>query len=69
MAPATPTAAGHEAATHHHQLIMSLDRGRGHIANANKGSGEADLVAGRGGQVAEQAAEAAVGLSGWFVLV
>ena len=40
----------------------------GEHRDAGVGAGEADLVAGQGGQVVEQAAEAAVGLAGRVVL-
>ena len=43
--------------------------GLGQHRHLGAGAGEPDLVAGQGGQVAEQAAEAAVGAAGRIVLV
>jgi hypothetical protein len=43
--------------------------GLGQHRHGGLGAGEPDLVAGQGGQVAEQAAEAAVGLPGRVVLI
>ena len=49
---------------------VALGAGRfGEHRDAGLGAGEADLVAGQGGQVLDQAAEAVVGLSGRAVLV
>ena len=43
--------------------------GSASIGTVTAGAGEPDLVAGQGGQVLEQAAEAAVGAAGRVVLV
>jgi hypothetical protein len=49
---------------------LPLDAGRlGEHGDGDRGSGVPDLVAGQGGQVREQAAEAVVGLPGRVVLV
>jgi hypothetical protein len=48
---------------------VALNAGRlGEHRHGGLGAGEADLVAGQGGQVLEQAAEAAVGAAGRIVL-
>ena len=49
---------------------FALGAGRfGEHRDGDLSAGEADLVAGQGGQVLEQAAEAVVGLAGLVVLV
>ena len=49
---------------------LALGAGRlGEHRDGGLGAGEADLVAGQGGQVLEQAAEGVVGLAGRVVLV
>jgi hypothetical protein len=49
---------------------FALCAGRlGEHRDGDLSAGEADLVSGQGGQVLDQAAEAAVGLAGWVVLV
>ena len=49
---------------------LPLGAGRlGEHRDGDPGSGEPDLVAGQGGQVLQQAAEAPVGLPGWIVLI
>ena len=49
---------------------LALDAGRlGEHRHGGLGAGEADLVAGQGGQVPEEPAEAAVGTAGRVVLV
>src|SRR5271170_1102968 len=49
---------------------LPLGAGRlGEHRDGDLGAGVADLVAGQGGQVVQQAAEAVVGLPGWVVLV
>ena len=49
---------------------LALGAGRlGEHRDGDPGAGELDLVAGQGGQVVDQAAEAAIGLPGRVVLV